>query len=209
MPLPETTQRWSALVTDLQQSGLPIREFAARRDVNPKTLAWWRTKLVRAAVEVTECGLLLPCEAVVNALHEADFPRHRLPFIVYEILAHAQAHHRTGADGRSVPLVAEVVLVCRRADVRTCVEAAHDLSDAALVFRACLGLFGGAILRAVAFLPLVFVFVSVGHGEQKRGRRRFSGQRRRQGEGKQRSQEHPDDLSAAGCSTGGPNPVRR
>jgi hypothetical protein len=53
MPLPETTQRWRALVTDLQRSGLPIREFAARRDVNPKTLAWWRTKLVRAPATPT------------------------------------------------------------------------------------------------------------------------------------------------------------
>ncbi len=62
MPLPETTQRWSALVTDLQRSGLPIREFAARRDVNPKTLAWWRTKLVRAPATPTfvELRLALP-----------------------------------------------------------------------------------------------------------------------------------------------------
>jgi hypothetical protein len=53
MPLPETTQRWRALVTDLQQSGLPIREFAVRRDVNAKTLAWWRTKLARAPTSPT------------------------------------------------------------------------------------------------------------------------------------------------------------
>ena len=53
MPLPETTQRWRALVTDLQQSGLPIREFAVRRDVNAKTLAWWRTKLARVPTSPT------------------------------------------------------------------------------------------------------------------------------------------------------------
>ena len=62
MPLPETTQRWRALVTDLQQSGLPIREFAVRRDVNAKTLAWWRTKLARVPATPTfvEVRLALP-----------------------------------------------------------------------------------------------------------------------------------------------------
>jgi hypothetical protein len=50
MSLPDTTERWSALVTDLRRSGLSIREFAARHDVNAKTLGWCLTKLRHAPV---------------------------------------------------------------------------------------------------------------------------------------------------------------
>lgn len=39
--------RWSRLVQDLEASGRRLREFAAEHDVNPNTLAWWRSHFRR------------------------------------------------------------------------------------------------------------------------------------------------------------------
>ncbi len=39
------TRRWSAIVGRHEQSGLTIRQFAEANDLNPNTLAWWRTRL--------------------------------------------------------------------------------------------------------------------------------------------------------------------
>ncbi len=33
---------WARLVRELERSGLPAAEFAARRGVNARTLVWWR-----------------------------------------------------------------------------------------------------------------------------------------------------------------------
>lgn len=37
--------RWAALVRELDASELSLKVFAQRRQVNPSTLAWWRSRL--------------------------------------------------------------------------------------------------------------------------------------------------------------------
>ena len=41
--------RWAELVSAHQQSGLSTERFAARHNVNAKTLGWWRLRLRREA----------------------------------------------------------------------------------------------------------------------------------------------------------------
>jgi transposase-like protein len=41
-------RRWSKLIEEQAASGQTTRAFAAERGVNPRTLAWWRSKLKRA-----------------------------------------------------------------------------------------------------------------------------------------------------------------
>ena len=41
-------ERWSVLVDEHEASGLSIRAFAAQAEVNPRTLAWWRSRLGRS-----------------------------------------------------------------------------------------------------------------------------------------------------------------
>jgi len=38
-------ERWSHLIDQHEASGLTIRAFAEKVDVNPRTLAWWRSQL--------------------------------------------------------------------------------------------------------------------------------------------------------------------
>lgn len=44
MSLTPTAQRWAHLVTALEQSNLTARAFAAKHNVNPSTLSWWRSR---------------------------------------------------------------------------------------------------------------------------------------------------------------------
>jgi transposase-like protein len=39
--------RWSKVIDEQEASGLSVRDFAAEHDVNPSTLAWWRSRLGR------------------------------------------------------------------------------------------------------------------------------------------------------------------
>lgn len=51
-----TVERWSKRVEAWERSGKTAAVFAAEQDLNPKTLAWWRSQLRRmrpAFVEVT------------------------------------------------------------------------------------------------------------------------------------------------------------
>jgi transposase-like protein len=41
-------RRWSKLIEEQAASGQSTRAFAAERGVNPRTLAWWRSKLKRS-----------------------------------------------------------------------------------------------------------------------------------------------------------------
>lgn len=41
-------RRWRALVAEYAASGLTNDAFAARHDLNPRTLAWWRSQLKRS-----------------------------------------------------------------------------------------------------------------------------------------------------------------
>ena len=52
-----TAARWARLVAELGGSGLTVREFAARRAVNPSTLAWWKWNL-RSAGRSAEPGFV-------------------------------------------------------------------------------------------------------------------------------------------------------
>lgn len=72
--LTPTARRWANLLTQLARSGLTLREFAAQRDLNASTLAWWRTRLRKPrpplvgrfrAVEVPE---LVPVVAAARPL---------------------------------------------------------------------------------------------------------------------------------------------
>ncbi len=51
-------RRWRALVDAHAASGLTNRAFAAQHDINPRTLAWWRSRLRR-----TDGGAGLPAPA--------------------------------------------------------------------------------------------------------------------------------------------------
>jgi len=44
MSLTPTAQRWARLVTALEQSDLTAAAFAAKHNVNPSTLSWWRSR---------------------------------------------------------------------------------------------------------------------------------------------------------------------
>ena len=41
-------ERWSDLIDQHEASGLTIRAFAEKVDINPRTLAWWRSQLGRS-----------------------------------------------------------------------------------------------------------------------------------------------------------------
>ena len=41
-------RRWRALVEEHAASGLTNKAFAAKKDINPRTLIWWRTQLKKA-----------------------------------------------------------------------------------------------------------------------------------------------------------------
>lgn len=42
-------REWAKLVKELGESGARVVDFAKQRDLNPKTLAWWRSWLRRQA----------------------------------------------------------------------------------------------------------------------------------------------------------------
>lgn len=48
--MPDTTaaRRWRALVEEHAASGLTNQAFAARKNINPRTLAWWRSQLKKS-----------------------------------------------------------------------------------------------------------------------------------------------------------------
>src|SRR5687768_12994451 len=39
--------RWSRLIDQMEASGQSVRDFATEHDLNPSTLAWWRSRLKR------------------------------------------------------------------------------------------------------------------------------------------------------------------
>jgi lambda repressor-like predicted transcriptional regulator len=41
-------KRWRPIVAELEASGLTAKAFAAKRDLNYNTLAWWRSKICRS-----------------------------------------------------------------------------------------------------------------------------------------------------------------
>lgn len=47
MTLTPAAARWSALIDRHERSGQTLRAFAADNDINPNTLAWWRSRLGR------------------------------------------------------------------------------------------------------------------------------------------------------------------
>jgi hypothetical protein len=48
MPDTPAARQWRALVEEHAASGLTNKAFAAEKNVNPRTLAWWRSKLKHA-----------------------------------------------------------------------------------------------------------------------------------------------------------------
>ena len=51
MPQPPAEQRWAEIIDRHKRSGQTIREFAEDNDVNPSTLAWWRSRLKKRREE--------------------------------------------------------------------------------------------------------------------------------------------------------------
>ena len=41
----ETARRWAQIIAESERSALSQREFAARRGLNARTLAWWKWRL--------------------------------------------------------------------------------------------------------------------------------------------------------------------
>jgi hypothetical protein len=56
-----TESKWRAWIEEQESSGLTVREFAARHDLSPATVYWWRTRLRRRSAEVLD---LVPVEVV-------------------------------------------------------------------------------------------------------------------------------------------------
>ena len=46
-------ERWATIVREFEASGLSRAEFARLRNVNPSTLAWWRSQLKRRVPATT------------------------------------------------------------------------------------------------------------------------------------------------------------
>ena len=72
-------RRWRALIEEHAASGLTNELFARKKNVNPRTLAWWRSRLKNAAprpqlavptVTFTEVGVAEPERTVVLALDD-------------------------------------------------------------------------------------------------------------------------------------------
>ena len=42
--------RWAATVAEFERSGLSLRAFAARHQLNASTFAWWRSRLRQASL---------------------------------------------------------------------------------------------------------------------------------------------------------------
>ncbi len=40
-------RKWTAILADAERVGLPMREFARSRGLNPSTMAWWKWRLKR------------------------------------------------------------------------------------------------------------------------------------------------------------------
>ena len=55
-----TVERWSKRVEAWERSGQTTREFAAAQDLNPRTLAWWRSQLRRRRPAFVEVVLPTP-----------------------------------------------------------------------------------------------------------------------------------------------------
>ena len=56
-----TESKWRAWSEEQESSGLTVREFAARHDLSPATVYWWRSRLRRRSAEVLD---LVPVEVV-------------------------------------------------------------------------------------------------------------------------------------------------
>ena len=56
-----TESKWRAWIEEQESSGLTVREFAARHDLSPATVYWWRSRLRRRSAEVLD---LVPVEVV-------------------------------------------------------------------------------------------------------------------------------------------------
>lgn len=44
-----TAKEWSRIVAAWKKSGQPVAEFAASRDIAPRTLTWWKWRLAQLA----------------------------------------------------------------------------------------------------------------------------------------------------------------
>jgi hypothetical protein len=64
-----SAQDWAMLIWELDDSRLSVSEFAAKKGVSPRTLAWWRWKVRQAGVERSDDGLRF-----VELAVEADRP---------------------------------------------------------------------------------------------------------------------------------------
>lgn len=81
--------RWSRLIDEQEASGLSLRDFAAERDLNPSTLAWWRSRLGRGRAR----GEPLAAQPVFDQLAvESTGPAPRPEGTVVIVLERLEAH---------------------------------------------------------------------------------------------------------------------
>lgn len=71
MPQTPAERRWRKIVAAQDQSGLPTRAFAESRGVNPRTLAWWRSRIRRLDREHTVAVEPFTALTVVQAVQPA------------------------------------------------------------------------------------------------------------------------------------------
>ena len=60
-------RRWRAIVEEQRESGLTVRAFAESNSLNPKTLAWWRSRLRKLDREAAAAELVPTFTAVTGA----------------------------------------------------------------------------------------------------------------------------------------------
>lgn len=99
MSLTPTAQRWARLVTALEQSDLTAAAFAAKHNVNPSTLSWWRSRFRGS----------MPSRGFVEVELAAAAPALPTPLIRVELPGEAVVVVPVGADLRWLRAVVEAL----------------------------------------------------------------------------------------------------
>lgn len=68
---------WESLIAELEESGLSVARFSARRGLEPRTVQWWRWKLRRCeskAARSSDSVRLVPVDVIGSASADRGAP---------------------------------------------------------------------------------------------------------------------------------------
>jgi len=90
-------RRWAAIIDEQEASGQTIRAFAEARDINVKTLSWWRCRLGRSR-PLRRAANPAPVP-VFEEIRVTDEPVDRTVVVVFDRLpAHIVVDHDTDLE---------------------------------------------------------------------------------------------------------------